>query len=93
MSEKKIFIISDATGQSGLHIVRAAIVQFQRARRQERRPRRVGHGERLDERGGDHHRAIDGVDQLELVAAQVGHRQVGPDVGGAGAGAPGRRGP
>lgn len=29
---KKIFIISDATGQSGLHIVRAAIVQFEDAR-------------------------------------------------------------
>jgi hypothetical protein len=28
MSRKKIFIISDATGQSGLHILRAAIVQF-----------------------------------------------------------------
>lgn len=29
---KKIYILSDATGQSGLHIVRAAIVQFERAR-------------------------------------------------------------
>jgi regulator of PEP synthase PpsR (kinase-PPPase family) len=29
---KKIYILSDATGQSGLHIVRAAIVQFHRAR-------------------------------------------------------------
>jgi regulator of PEP synthase PpsR (kinase-PPPase family) len=29
---KKIYIISDGTGQSGLHIVRAAIVQFERAR-------------------------------------------------------------
>ena len=29
---KKIYILSDATGLSGLHIVRAAIVQFQRAR-------------------------------------------------------------
>jgi regulator of PEP synthase PpsR (kinase-PPPase family) len=29
---KKIYIISDATGQSGLHIVRAALVQFERAR-------------------------------------------------------------
>ena len=29
---KKIYILSDGTGQSGLHIVRAAIVQFQRAR-------------------------------------------------------------
>ena len=29
---KKIYILSDATGQSGLHIVRAAIVQFQRSR-------------------------------------------------------------
>lgn len=28
---KKIFIISDATGQSGLHILRAAIVQFSHA--------------------------------------------------------------
>lgn len=31
MPRKKIFIISDATGQSGLHILRAAIVQFERA--------------------------------------------------------------
>ena len=29
---KKIFIISDATGQSGLHILRAALVQFKHAR-------------------------------------------------------------
>jgi regulator of PEP synthase PpsR (kinase-PPPase family) len=29
---KKIYIISDATGQSGLHILRAAIVQFEHAR-------------------------------------------------------------
>jgi regulator of PEP synthase PpsR (kinase-PPPase family) len=29
---KKIYILSDATGQSGLHIVRAAIVQFQQSR-------------------------------------------------------------
>ena len=29
---KKIYIISDATGQSGLHILRAALVQFKRAR-------------------------------------------------------------
>jgi regulator of PEP synthase PpsR (kinase-PPPase family) len=29
MSEKNIFIISDATGQSGLHILRAALVQFE----------------------------------------------------------------
>ncbi len=29
---KKIYIISDATGQSGLHILRAAIVQFNHAR-------------------------------------------------------------
>ncbi len=29
---KKITIISDATGQSGLHILRAALVQFQQAR-------------------------------------------------------------
>jgi regulator of PEP synthase PpsR (kinase-PPPase family) len=29
---KKIYIISDATGQSGLHILRAALVQFERAR-------------------------------------------------------------
>ena len=29
---KKIYIISDATGQSALHIVRAAIVQFRRSR-------------------------------------------------------------
>lgn len=32
MSAKKIYIISDATGQSGLHILRAAIVQFEHAR-------------------------------------------------------------
>lgn len=32
MPAKKIFIISDATGQSGLHILRAALVQFERAR-------------------------------------------------------------
>jgi len=32
MQAKKIFIISDATGQSGLHILRAAIVQFERSR-------------------------------------------------------------
>ena len=31
MSMKKIYIISDATGQSGLHIIRAAIVQFEDA--------------------------------------------------------------
>ena len=29
MSEKNIVIISDATGQSGLHILRAALVQFE----------------------------------------------------------------
>ena len=29
---KKVYIISDATGQSGLHILRAAIVQFEHAR-------------------------------------------------------------
>ena len=29
---KKIYILSDATGQSGLHIVRAAIVQFEQSR-------------------------------------------------------------
>ena len=29
MSRKKIFIISDATGQSGLHILKAALVQFE----------------------------------------------------------------
>jgi len=29
---KKIYLLSDATGQSGLHIVRAAIVQFQQSR-------------------------------------------------------------
>ena len=29
---KKIYIISDATGQSGLHILRAALVQFEHAR-------------------------------------------------------------
>jgi len=28
---KKVYIISDATGQSGLHILRAAIVQFEHA--------------------------------------------------------------
>ena len=32
MAAKKIHIISDATGQSGLHIMRAAIVQFEHAR-------------------------------------------------------------
>lgn len=32
MPVKKIYIISDATGQSGLHILRAAIVQFEHAR-------------------------------------------------------------
>jgi [pyruvate, water dikinase]-phosphate phosphotransferase / [pyruvate, water dikinase] kinase len=32
MPTKKIYIISDATGQSGLHILRAAIVQFERPR-------------------------------------------------------------
>jgi regulator of PEP synthase PpsR (kinase-PPPase family) len=32
MHTKKIYIISDATGQSGLHILRAAIVQFEHAR-------------------------------------------------------------
>jgi hypothetical protein len=32
MQTKKIYIISDATGQSGLHILRAAIVQFEHAR-------------------------------------------------------------
>lgn len=32
MPAKKIFIISDATGQSGLHILRAALVQFKHAR-------------------------------------------------------------
>ena len=32
MAMKKIYIISDATGQSGLHIVRAALVQFEHAR-------------------------------------------------------------
>ena len=32
MPAKKIYIISDATGQSGLHILRAAIVQFEHAR-------------------------------------------------------------
>ena len=32
MQAKKIYIISDATGQSGLHILRAAIVQFEHAR-------------------------------------------------------------
>jgi len=32
MPTKKIYIISDATGQSGLHILRAAIVQFEHSR-------------------------------------------------------------
>ncbi|HEY6010065.1 MAG TPA: pyruvate, water dikinase regulatory protein [Nitrospirota bacterium] len=32
MHTKRIYIISDATGQSGLHILRAAIVQFERSR-------------------------------------------------------------
>jgi hypothetical protein len=32
MPTKKIYIISDATGQSGLHILRAAIVQFEHTR-------------------------------------------------------------
>ena len=32
MPAKKIYIISDATGQSGLHILRAALVQFKHAR-------------------------------------------------------------
>ncbi len=32
MSIKTIYIISDATGQSGLHILRAALVQFEEAR-------------------------------------------------------------
>jgi len=32
MPSKKIYIISDATGQSGLHILRAAIVQFEYSR-------------------------------------------------------------
>lgn len=32
MSAKKIVIISDATGQSGLHILRAALVQFEHVR-------------------------------------------------------------
>jgi len=32
MPGKKIYIISDATGQSGLHILRAAIVQFEHSR-------------------------------------------------------------
>jgi regulator of PEP synthase PpsR (kinase-PPPase family) len=32
MTAKKIYIISDATGQSGLHILRAALVQFEHAR-------------------------------------------------------------
>ena len=31
MPAKKIYIISDATGQSGLHILRAALVQFEHA--------------------------------------------------------------
>jgi regulator of PEP synthase PpsR (kinase-PPPase family) len=31
MPTKKIYIISDATGQSGLHILRAALVQFEHA--------------------------------------------------------------
>lgn len=30
--EKKVYVISDATGQSGLHILRAAIVQFKQVR-------------------------------------------------------------
>jgi len=32
MPQKKIYIISDATGQSGLHILRAALVQFEQTR-------------------------------------------------------------
>ncbi len=32
MPAKKIYILSDATGQSGLHILRAALVQFEHAR-------------------------------------------------------------
>jgi len=32
MSKKTIYVISDATGQSGLHILRAALVQFEQAR-------------------------------------------------------------
>ncbi|MDH4162587.1 MAG: kinase/pyrophosphorylase [Nitrospirota bacterium] len=32
MLSKKIYILSDATGQSGLHILRAAIVQFEQTR-------------------------------------------------------------
>jgi regulator of PEP synthase PpsR (kinase-PPPase family) len=32
MPTKKIYIISDATGQSGLHILRAALVQFEQSR-------------------------------------------------------------
>jgi regulator of PEP synthase PpsR (kinase-PPPase family) len=32
MPTKKIYIISDATGQSGLHILRAALVQFKHSR-------------------------------------------------------------
>jgi len=32
MPEKKVYVISDATGQSGLHILRAALVQFEHAR-------------------------------------------------------------
>lgn len=32
MTAKKIYILSDATGQSGLHILRAALVQFEHAR-------------------------------------------------------------
>jgi [pyruvate, water dikinase]-phosphate phosphotransferase / [pyruvate, water dikinase] kinase len=31
MASKRIYIISDATGQSGLHILRAALVQFEQA--------------------------------------------------------------
>ncbi len=32
MPSKKVYILSDATGQSGLHILRAALVQFEEAR-------------------------------------------------------------
>jgi len=32
MSRKTIYVISDATGQSGLHILRAALVQFEQTR-------------------------------------------------------------
>ncbi len=32
MPTKKIYVISDATGQSGLHILRAALVQFEQSR-------------------------------------------------------------